>query len=448
MLRASLSSAASPEQTLAAFVCEAEPPRPTTDRAALALIDFTLCVLAGVRTPSGRRMLRAVGEGTATRGPGAMTPEFVLAAAGHTLDCDDNHDTIGGHPSCVLLPALLHGVRRPGLTVDDLLASYVVGLETMAGVARSIGRGPYRRGWHTTCVYGVLGAAAALARAHGADHAVTLAALGMAASFASGIKASFGTDAKPLQVGHAALAGVLAYELAAAGCSASTEALSGSQGLAAVLDVSRPGWDELDGLGRRWETVDPGIVFKRFPCCASTHAPIEAVLALRRESGGLPRIDVTIHAGRLSHVNRPVPRTALDAKFSLQFTVAAAWVDGRCSVEQFTSERLADPRIQDVMRRVTVHGATDLPWSATRVGCTTSDGSKELSIRAAVGHSTETAMTLDDLSAKADSLGIDTADLTEICDLVLAGGTSARRFVDSLEIVIGRNTGAPGCEGY
>lgn len=433
-----MSSPASPERLLAAFVREAAPPRPATDRAALALIDFTICALAGARSPAGGRILRVAA------GPGAMTPEFVLAATGHVLDCDDNHDTVGGHPSCVLLPALLHGVRRPGLTVDDLLAPYVVGLETMAGVARSIGRGPYQRGWHTTCVYGAVGAAAALARANASGDEVTLAALGMAASFASGIKAGFGTDAKPLQVGHAALAGVLAHDLASAGCSAGAGALSGSQGLAAVLGEPHPQWDELGSLGARWETVDPGIVFKRFPCCASTHAPIEAVLALRRELSGEPRIDVTIHAGRLRHVDRPVLRTAVDAKFSLQFTVAAAWVDGRCTAEQFTPERLADPRIRDVMRRVTVRGATDLPWSATRVGCTTSGDSRELSIDAAVGHSPKSAPTLDDLSGKADSLGIDTTDLTEIRDLVVAGGTPVRRFVDALEMMVGGNIGVSG----
>lgn len=435
-----MSSAAPPEGALAAFAGDADPPTAATERATLAFVDFALCVLAGANTPTGRRVQAAA------RDSAAMTPEFRLAALGHVLDCDDNHDTIGGHPSCVLVPALLHGTRHSGATVRDLLVPYVVGLETMAGVARSMGRAPYEKGWHTTCVYGVLGAATALARADGAAPDVTVAAMGSAATMASGIKASFGTDAKSLQVGHAASAAVLAHRLAASGCTSSSEALSAPQGLAAVLDVPSPRWDELSGLGTRWETLDPGIVFKRFPCCASTHAPIEAVLALRRDDTEPPRLDVTIHAGRLRHVDRPVPRTPLDAKFSLQFTAAAAWVDGRCSADQFTAERLADARVLNVMRHVTVHGTTDIAWSTATVGCTTHDRTRMVSIPAAVGHSTDTPVTLEHLAAKAESLGITPGEFTAISDLVLAGTTPVTRLVDALDTAIARNVDGPRSE--
>ncbi|HEX6446142.1 MAG TPA: MmgE/PrpD family protein [Streptosporangiales bacterium] len=428
-----MSSAASPEDALAAFVRDADVPAAATDRVALAFVDFALCVIAGARTPTGRRILDAA------RGNAAMTPEFRLAALGHVLDCDDNHDTIGGHPSCVLVPALLHGTRRSGRTVRDLLVPYVVGLEVMAAVARSLGRAPYEKGWHTTCIYGVLGAASAVARADASAPEVTVAALGSAATMASGIKASFGTDAKPLQVGHAASAGVLAHRLAAAGCTSSGTALSGPQGLAAVLDVTGPRWDELSGLGGRWETLDPGIVFKRFPCCATTHAPIEAVLALRHDGAEPPRLDVTVHAGRLRHVDRPVPRTPLDAKFSLQFTAAAAWVDGRCSTEQFTAERLGDERVRDVMRQVTVRGATDIPWTTATVGCTTRAGTRVVSIPAAVGHTADTPISFDHVAAKAESLGIAPRDLAAIGDLVLTGTTPAARLVGALDAAVAQN---------
>lgn len=446
-----MSNVKRPEHILAAFVGEGAPPRAATDRAALALIDFSLCAVAAARSPSGRRILRAAVGRNGTGKPGAITQEFILAAAGHVLDCDDNHDTIGGHPSSVVFPALLHGIRSADATVSDLYVPYVVGLEAMAAVARSIGRAPYQKGWHTTCIYGALGAAAALARTQASGREVTMAALGLATSFASGIKASFGTDAKSLQVGHAALAGVLSHELAAAGCSASAEALSGPQGLAAVLDVPRPRWEELAGLGSRWETVDPGIVFKRFPCCASTHAPIEAVLALRQPAPaagtagpdpGVPGMAVTIHAGRLQHVDRPAPRTALDAKFSLQFTVAAAWVDGRCTVEQFAEDRLTDPKIGEVMRRITVHGATDLPWSAARVRCVTDDGIKEMSIDAATGHSAETPISIGDLAAKADSLSISADEFTRIRDAILAGNMPVKRLAQTLNAAVSGNADA------
>src|SRR5439155_2962933 len=80
-------------------------------------------------------------------------------------------------------------------------------------------------GWHATAALGVFGAAAAAAKLLGLSAERTANALAIAASMASGIKANFGTDCKPLHVGHAARCGTEAAFLAETGFTGNPRAL-------------------------------------------------------------------------------------------------------------------------------------------------------------------------------------------------------------------------------
>ena len=80
----------------------------------------------------------------------------------------------------------------------------------------------YTKGWHPTATLGVFGAAAACASLLRLSATQTATALAIAASFASGIKANFGTMMKPLHVGHCARNGLYAALLAREGYTANT----------------------------------------------------------------------------------------------------------------------------------------------------------------------------------------------------------------------------------
>jgi len=193
----------------------------------------------------------------------------------------------------------------------------------------------------------------------GLDAEQTSTALALAASFASGIKANFGTMAKPLHVGQSARNGLLAARLAGARVTANSEdVFEHEQGF---LDVfNGPGTYDVERVMRAWtapfDIVKPGIGIKQYPCCGSTHPAIAAMLEIvgrrRIAPDEVERIDAWIHARRLQHTNRPQPASALDAKFSLQYVLARALADGVVGIPHFENESYQEARVTRLLPRI------------------------------------------------------------------------------------------------
>ena len=85
---------------------------------------------------------------------------WINGTAGHALDYDDVA-SLRGHPSTVLVPAILAEGETLGATGRDMLAAYVAGYETWAELAWRDPGHHHRKGWHPTRVFGPIGAAAA-----------------------------------------------------------------------------------------------------------------------------------------------------------------------------------------------------------------------------------------------------------------------------------------------
>src|SRR4029077_14364399 len=109
------------------------------------------------------------------------------------------------------------------------LAAYVAGFETETRLGRGVHFHHYEKGWHPTATLGVFGAAAACCHLMRLSPEQTTRALAVAASFASGIKANFGTMTKPLHVGHTARDGLFVAMLARDGFTANPDALEHRQ---------------------------------------------------------------------------------------------------------------------------------------------------------------------------------------------------------------------------
>ncbi|MBZ0325060.1 MAG: MmgE/PrpD family protein, partial [Alphaproteobacteria bacterium] len=108
---------------------------------------------------------------------------LVNGVAMHVLDYDDVALPLGGHPSTVLVPALLAEADAvPGTTGKDLVRAYVAGYEVWAEVAGRDADAHHLKGWHPTSALGVLGAAAACAVLRGLDADKAAHAIGIAAS--------------------------------------------------------------------------------------------------------------------------------------------------------------------------------------------------------------------------------------------------------------------------
>ena len=122
----------------------------------------------------------------------------------HALDYDDVSDSWIGHPSTVLVPAILATAERCKSSGKEVLTAYVTGFEVGAKLGIALGQDHYAKGWHNTSTLGSLAGAAAVAKLLKLDVQQIQMALGIAASLAGGLRENFGTMTKPLHAGNAA----------------------------------------------------------------------------------------------------------------------------------------------------------------------------------------------------------------------------------------------------
>lgn len=332
----------------------------TTRRAALDTLGVTL---AGAGEPAARivrRVLAAEGGAPLCTVIGTRMRASVTGAAhangvaGHAHDFDDSSFTLMGHPSVPLLSAALAGAEAEMADGARLVVAYIVGFEVGAAIGSAVNPGHYERGWHATSSVGILGCAATAARVMGLDVAATRAALGIAASLASGVKENFGSMTKPLHAGHAARGGVWAALLAREGFTASDTALDGRQGYLAAYGPARDVDTALHALGRRWHLVESGIAVKPYPSCALTHAAIDALLELgereQLDPDHIAEVEVGVNRVAPDVLIHHRPATGLQRKFSMEFCAAAALADRRVDLDSF--EREPSPAVGKLMPRV------------------------------------------------------------------------------------------------
>ena len=282
---------------------------------------------------------------------------LVNGTAGHALDYDDV--AIDGHPSVVLVPAMLAEGERLGASGDALLTAYIAGYETWGELAGRDADKHHGKGWHPTAVFGTIGAAAAAASLARLDVDRTVNALGIAASMASGLVANFGSMTKPFHAGRAAANGILAAQLAAAGMTASPDALEHRSGFLKAL--SPHGRMRVDGpisAGRDWYIVKNGLNIKRYPVCYALHRAIDATIELveRHKLAANDIGSIEVHLGRhqVNMLRHSRPQTGLDAKFSAEFAMAAAVVARRVGLSELTDPFVRTQAIQSMFPKVKV----------------------------------------------------------------------------------------------
>lgn len=333
-------------------------------KAQVAIIDTIGTTLAGIGEDCTQVLLKAPGViapagsslilGTDRR-TSALDAALVNGTASHALDYDDVSSVMGGHQSVPLVAGLFALAEERKLSGQKVLLAYLIGLETEIRIARAVNYHHYDKGWHPTSTLGTFGMAAAACHLIGLDEKRTATAIAIATSFASGLKANFGTMVKPLHVGHCGRNGLLAALLAESGFDANHAALEHHQGFLNVFNG--PGLFTVEKMFANWaeplEIEDPSISLKQFPCCGSTHAAIAMALALKKEHGlaaeQVAKIEILPHRRRLQHTNNPDPQTSLEAKFSVQYVVAKALVKGAIQLKDFEGDAHFNPAVRKIM---------------------------------------------------------------------------------------------------
>ena len=338
-----------------------------------AFVDTLGVAIAGAGSGLVKIMAEALGPkapgaslvlGTAER-TNALDAGLLNGAAAHVLDFDDGNSIMAGHPSAMLVPAVLALGEELGSSAREVILAYVAGYEVIVRLSRGVNTFHYEKGWHPTSTLGVFGVAAAASRLLKLDPARTAAALAIACSMASGVKANFGTMVKSLHIGHGIRDGLYGAKLAAAGFTANAGALEAPQGF--LTNFNGAGNFDLDaileGLDNQLEVNRETNKIKRFACCASTHGSVDAALALRRahafDIADIERITLTLDRRRIPHTDRPRLQEALSGKFSQQYLVARALLDGTVALRHFDGNAHEDPAVLALMRLIELEAAAD-----------------------------------------------------------------------------------------
>ncbi|WP_062358031.1 MmgE/PrpD family protein [Herbidospora yilanensis] len=330
----------------------------------------SLAATAYAADQGGRPEAYAVGVATALPAAQAAFANGVLA---HSLDYDDTHLPSVLHPSAAVIPAALAAAQASGASGAHTVAAVAAGLEIavrlgMAGYDTELGNSVFfEHGQHATSICGTMGGAAAAALLMGLGEDGVRNALGVAASFASGIIEAnrTGGTVKRLHCGWAAHSAVTAAALVARGFTGPPTVLEGRFGFfeAFIRDEKTDLSQVLDGLGETWSV--PGIFFKPYPANHFTHTAIDAGLALRARGLPLDRIEhVELRVPRavIRTIGQPIsakraPDTGYQAQFSGPYAVVAGLVGGSglgVGLDDFSDDLARDPERRALMAKVDV----------------------------------------------------------------------------------------------
>ncbi|WP_255454679.1 MmgE/PrpD family protein [Parasphingopyxis sp. CP4] len=309
-------------------------------RARLHLLDWLACV-AGARKSEVAQAFFAGFQGD---------PKLKAAYLGNLLEMDDVHRTALLHPGPVIWPSAIRGASDKfevdGL--DAVLDAAICGYEAMIAIGASLDAHHYAH-WHPTTSAGMFGAAAAEAAVAQLDVSHMANALALAGSVTGGFwqLRHSSNQAKQWHLLHLGLTGWQATEMAEAGVTGPLDLLEGQQGLYAAM-TKEPG--PLANNGDSW--LIHTVSFKPFAACRHAHPAIDAAMELRKAGKLAAPFHVESYADALAFCDRPGPVTELDAKFSLQHSVAVV-ADGRdAKPEDFTEEAIA--ALADLRAQVTV----------------------------------------------------------------------------------------------
>ena len=287
---------------------------------------------------------------------------WINGTAGHALDYDDV--ALRGHPSTVLVPAILAEAEELDASGADMITAYIAGYETWAELFHRDKGLHHGKGWHPTGIFGAIGAAAACAKLRKLDAARAAQAIALGASQSAGIMANFGTMTKPFHAGRAAHAGLMAARLAEAGFSASPDALEHPQGfLSAVSPTGEVDRGDPVALGTEWRILMQGLGIKKYPTCYCTHRSIDAMLGLLETQPLRPddikQMTASLSENHATILRNHAPQTGLAAKFSIEFALAGSVIARKVGLAELTDEFVTRPEVQALMQRVRITTNTD-----------------------------------------------------------------------------------------
>lgn len=288
---------------------------------------------------------------------------LINGAASHAVEFDDIYRDGGYHPGSPTIAAALATAQTQGVSGEAFLRGVIVGYEISTRISECIMPSHYDF-WHTTGTVGSFGAASAAAMVLGCNREQFAHALGSVGTFAAGLQQAFRSPAmsKPMHSGHAADAGCMAALGAAKGLTGALDIIEGPVGFGAAMS-KKQNWDRaLKDLGVNYHITQ--MCVKNHGCCGHNFAPLDGILHLQKTQGlkwqDVKRVHIATYKAGTDIVDNASPQGEYQARFSLQYVVAHALVHGSVRLNAFSPERMEDPNVRALLKKVEVAADPEL----------------------------------------------------------------------------------------
>jgi 2-methylcitrate dehydratase PrpD len=299
-----------------------------------------------------------LGDPASYSAPGAAMINGTLA---HSLDFDDTHSAGSIHSGAPIIPAAFAVSEIVGANGKDLIAAIVAGYEIQIRLSLAlVPSDHYDRGFHPTATCGIFGAAAAAGKLMGLDAVGIARAFGVALSQSAGSMQFLheGGWTKRSHVGQAAMNGVIAATMADEGFRGAIDPIEGKNGFLNSYAPNAKPSRAIEGLNTDWELLNVGV--KPYPSCRYSHAPLDAIIALRVAHNILPEEirKVTVGVSETgwkiigdSDPKKHNPKSIVDGQFSMPFCAAVALQTGGLGWDDY-NQYLSNSDTLDLCKRV------------------------------------------------------------------------------------------------
>ena len=342
-------------------------PAEVVEHMKLSILDSIGVCLHGVTLPWTRHVQAMVeaerarpeafifGSGEKTSAANAV---LVNSTAGHAFELDDIHKESIIHPGSLALPvALALAQSRGKASGRDLITAMVAGYEVGARVGNAATVRLLLKGFHPQGTSGAFTAAASAARMLKLDAHQTLHTLGIVGSQGAGLMAAQeGAMVKRFHSGRAAQSGIYSALLAQRGFTGIEDVLEAAYGGYLVTHSDQPAAEKLtQGLGSVWETLNVG--YKPYAAVTSIHTALDALAGILREhklaAGDIATIEAALSQATYLHCAWEYKAQGVTAaQMNLYYGLAMIALDGAAFVDQYRQERLTDPRVLDLVKRI------------------------------------------------------------------------------------------------
>lgn len=364
---------------------------PVVDRVKYLFLDFLGVATRGALSESSRPV-HAVCNRLGVREDGAVVigtdleldPAYAALANGtaaHAIELDDVVNAASLHPAVAVMPAALAAAHVSGSTGRGMIEAIVAGYEVTVRLGIALDpTAHYARGFHPTGTCGTLAAAVTAGKILNLTEAQMIRALGIAGSQAAASMEflSDGSFTKRFHAGWAAHSGLLAALLAQEGFTGPETIIEGKFGFLNAYSPRPKPEKLLKDWGNPYQVLRTSI--KPHSCCRYKQGPIDATLKIMTENG-LSSEDVesvTLGVLKTGHAlvvvpedQKRRPESIVDAQFSMPFGAAVAILFGKATLDEYTAENIASPRVRAMMQRIncvedpSIEGEFPQKWPAT-----------------------------------------------------------------------------------